>query len=72
MLSYLLYNPSMAIKKTKLFPEDQAKVDQFLKQGYNDTERREYRPGVLFLVLFAVLLVFSSVAFWVARSVGVV
>ena len=62
----------MSIKKTKLFPEDQAKVDQFLHEGYNDTERKEFRPGLLFLVLFGILLVFSAVAFLVARSVGVV
>lgn len=62
----------MSIKKTKLFPEDQAKVDQFLQQGYNDTERKAFRPGLLFVVLFGILLVFSAVAFLVARSVGVV
>lgn len=62
----------MPIKKTKLFPEDQAKVDQYLKEGYNDVERKAFRPGLLFIILFGILLVFSAVAFLVARSVGVV
>ncbi len=56
----------------KLYPEDQAKVDQYLKEGYNDVDRREFRPGLLFVVLFVVLLVFSGAAYLIARSAGVV
>ena len=62
----------MPQRQKKLYPEDQAKVDKFLKEGYNDVERRAFRPGLLFIILFAILLVFSSVAFLIARSVGVV
>ena len=56
----------------KLSPEDQAKVDQFLQEGYNDVDRKAFRPGILFIILFGVLLVFSAIAFLIARSVGVV
>jgi len=56
----------------KLYPEDQAKVDQYLQEGYNDVERKAFRPGLLFIVLFGILLVFSGIAFLVARSVGVI
>lgn len=62
----------MAAPNKKLSPEDQAKVDQFLHEGYNDIERKAFRPGLLFIVLFAVLLVFSLISYLVARSVGVV
>lgn len=59
-------------RQRKLSPEDQAKVDQFLNEGYNDVERREFRPGVLLLVLVVVLLMISGVAYLIALSVGVV
>lgn len=62
----------MAARNTKLFPEDQKKVDQFLREGYNDVERKPFRPGLLFIMLFAVLLVFSTISFLIARAVGVV
>ena len=62
----------MAKSPRKLNPEDQAKVDQYLNEGYNNVERREFRPGVLFIVLFGVLLVFSAAAYLIARSAGVV
>ena len=62
----------MSPREKKLSPEDQAKVDSFLKEGYNDVERKAFRPGLLFVVLFVILLLFSAVSFLVARSVGVV
>ena len=59
-------------KNTKLYPEDQERVDSYLKEGYNDVERREFRPGMLLLVLFGILLIFSGISFLIARSVGVI
>ena len=62
----------MPRRPRKLSPEDQAKVDKYLHEGYNDIERKDFRPGLLFIILFGILLVFSGLAFLIARSVGVV
>ncbi|WP_372748726.1 DUF3094 family protein, partial [Litorivivens sp.] len=28
----------------KLYPEDQQRVDEYLKSGYNDTPRKPFKP----------------------------
>ena len=37
----------MSNNNTRLYPEDQDKVNQFLKHGVNATERKPFRPLVL-------------------------
>ena len=56
----------MPTRKTKLFPEDQAKVDQFLKEGYNDVERKPFRPLMLLLGLMIVLGILSGISILIA------
>ena len=52
---------------TRLTPEDQAKVDSFLTQGINATERSRFRPFKLMLWL-AIVIVFLGV---LSRLIGV-
>lgn len=41
----------MENEHNKLYPEDQAKVDEFLKAGYNDIERKPFKPLKLLGIL---------------------
>ena len=34
-----------------LYPEDQKKVDEFLKRGVNSVERKPFRPGLMIILL---------------------
>ena len=43
--------------QTRLNPEDQAKVNQFLKQGVNATERSSFKPWRLMLWLAIIIVV---------------
>lgn len=53
--------------QTRLYPDDQKKVDQFLHTGINATERSPFRPLKLMLWL-AVIIVFLGV---LSRLLGV-
>lgn len=55
----------------KLSPEDQARVDQYISTGYNDIERRPFRPGLLFLMLIIVLISLSGLSYLIAVAAGV-
>ena len=52
----------------RLYPEDQAKVDTFLKSGVNSVERKPFRPIIMILLLIAVVTGFSllsqGIALW--------
>lgn len=59
----------MENEHNKLYPEDQARVDAFLRQGYNETERKPFRPLKLLLVLaimVSTLTATSLILAWVA------
>ena len=56
----------------KLSPEDQAKVDEFIHSGYNDTERKPFRPIRLLLILWCVVSLLGLVAWLYARKLGLV
>ena len=43
--------------QTRLYPEDQAKVDRFLKTGTNATERNSFRPLKLMFWLALIIVV---------------
>ena len=52
----------------RLYPEDQAKVDTFLKSGVNSVERKPFRPIIMILLLIAVVtglsLLSQGIALW--------
>ena len=60
------------IPPKKLTDEDQAKVDAYLKSGYNDVERKPFRPFLLLGVILAVLTALSLLSLLIARTKGVV
>ncbi|MET4695897.1 DUF3094 family protein [Endozoicomonas lisbonensis] len=53
--------------QTRLKPEDQAKVDAFLKQGINATERSRFKPFKLMLWLAAIIVALGLLS----RAIGV-
>lgn len=55
-----------------LYPEDQAKVDQYLMSNVNDVERKPFRPLLLLGIIFLVLGGLTLVSYLIARSHGVV
>lgn len=61
----------MENKHNKLYPEDQARVDQFLKKGYNDTERKPFRPLKLLFILAIIVSVITVTSLALARLGGV-
>ncbi|GAB1264433.1 hypothetical protein NBRC116493_12770 [Aurantivibrio infirmus] len=65
-------NPAPQETKKKLSDEDQARVDAFTSTGYNDIERRPFRPLLLLVGLVIVLSVLSGVSLLIARLSGVI
>ena len=58
-------------EERKLFPEDQARVDEYLRTGYNDVERKPFRPLYMMILLLTVTFSFSGIAVWVAHRAGI-
>ena len=61
----------MENEHNKLNPEDQAKVDAFLKQGYNETDRKPFRPMKLLGILFVIVSFITVGSLLLARASGV-
>ncbi len=59
-------------KKRELSPEDQARVDAYLKQGYNDVERKPFRPLRLLFVLWIVVTLIGAFALAYTRYHGII
>lgn len=55
----------------RLYPEDQAKVDEFLKRGVNSVERKPFRPLFLILLLIGTVTVLSLLSQGLAMWAGV-
>ena len=55
----------------RLYPEDQAKVDTFLKSGVNSVERKPFRPIIMILLLVAVVTGFSLLSQGIALWAGI-
>ena len=55
----------------RLYPEDQAMVDAFLKRGVNSVERKPFRPLLLIILLIVVVTGFSLLSQGIARWAGV-
>lgn len=59
------------MQKPKLYPEDQARVDEFVSTGINSVERKPFRVWVLLGVIVAVLTGLSIISFVLASLEGV-
>lgn len=57
--------------ENRLYPEDQARVDGFIKRGINSVERKPFRPLRLLLVLVVTVMALSLFSQWLARWAGV-
>lgn len=57
--------------RPELRPEDQARVDAFLKRGVNSVERKPFRPLLLMIVLMAMVMGLSVLSRWLAYWAGV-
>ena len=57
--------------ENKLHPEDQARVDDFIKRGVNSVERKPFRPLRLLFMLIAVVMGLSILSQLLARWAGV-
>ena len=57
--------------RPELRPEDQARVDAFLKRGVNSVERKPFRPLLLMIVLMAMVMSLSVLSRWLAYWAGV-
>ena len=55
----------------RLYPEDQAKVDTFLKSGVNSVERKPFRPIIMILLLIVVVTGFSLLSQGIALWAGI-
>lgn len=60
------------MSKPQLSAEDQARVDDFIRSGYNDVERKPFRPMMLLLFLFIVVSALGGLAYLIALLEGVV
>lgn len=59
------------IKEPRLYPEDQARVDAYLRSGYNSVERKPFRPFSLLALLLVLVTGFSGLALVISRTAGV-
>ena len=57
--------------ENRLHPEDQERVDEFIKRGVNSVERKPFRPLRLLLILIAIVLGLSIFSQYLARWAGV-
>jgi len=57
--------------QNRLYPEDQARVDEFISKGVNSIERKPFRPGRLLLILIGIVFALSLFSQLLARWAGV-
>ncbi|MGB1272131.1 MAG: DUF3094 family protein [Endozoicomonas sp.] len=55
--------------KTRLYPEDQQRVDEFLKEGVNTVERPPFKPVRLMLWLAVVIIALGGLSRLIGRFV---
>jgi hypothetical protein len=55
----------------RLYPEDQARVDEYLRTGYNDVERKPFRPIYMMVMWNVVVMGFLALSLWLVRSAGI-
>ena len=57
--------------ENRLYPEDQAKVDAFIRRGVNSVERKPFRPLRLLLILIGVVVSLSILSQLLAHWAGI-
>lgn len=57
--------------KNRLYPEDQAKVDEYVTRGVNSVERKPFRPGRLLIILIVIVFTLSAFSQFLARWAGI-
>ena len=58
-------------EEKQLSDEDQARVDEYLSTGYNDTERKPFRPLRMMVLLVVVVSSLSVLSLVIARQAGI-
>ena len=56
----------------RLSEEDRQRVEQVTHSGYNVTERKPFRPWLLFFVLWFILIILGSLSYGLAWYHGLV
>ena len=59
------------INERRLKPEDQARVDAFIKTGVNSVERKPFRPVLMIVLLIAVVTGFNLLSQGIAIWAGI-
>lgn len=57
--------------ENRLYPEDQARVDEYLRTGYNDVERKPFRPIYMMIMWNVVVFGFLALSLWLVRHAGI-
>ena len=57
--------------QNRLYPDDQAKVDEFISRGVNSVERKPFRPMRLLILLMVVVIGLSILSQFLARWSGI-
>ena len=55
----------------KLSEDDLQRVAVYLRSGYNDTERKPFRPLLLMGLLTLTVTTLSVLSIWIARASGI-
>lgn len=58
-------------ERKQLSDEDMERVQQYLSSGYNDTERKPFRPLRMMMMLILVVSGLSVLSLLIARSQGI-
>ncbi|QQD20060.1 DUF3094 family protein [Spongiibacter nanhainus] len=61
----------MENEHNKLYPEDQARVDQYLQSGFNDVERKPFRPLKLLGILVLAVSSMTGLSLLLAWATGI-
>lgn len=62
---------TMENEHNKLYPEDQARVDEYLRSGFNDVERKPFRPLKLLLILVLAVSSMTGLSLLLAWATGI-
>lgn len=55
----------------RLYPEDQEKVDKFLREGVNSVERKPFKPLRLLFILLVIVTSLSVLSLTLTRCAGI-
>lgn len=58
-------------EEKQLSDEDQERVNQYLSSGYNDTERKPFRPLRMMVMLVVVVSALSGLSMLIAKQAGI-